>query len=131
MITCVFASLPKLQFRGRRTGRRPHYVVIFIEAFYPRRERGTKDVEFAGKLDQRSAQAATWHLANGLSWNELAKKIRAKHLDGSTDLYFNQHELGLAMGYSNAATSLAKDAKSMLVSAGKSPGEGNFKQGQN
>ena len=27
-----------------------------------------------GKIDQRGAQAAAWHLANGMSWERLAQK---------------------------------------------------------
>src|SRR4029453_10533406 len=42
----------------------------------------------AGKLDQHSAQAAAWHLQNGLAWEELAQKVGVKHLDGSIEAYF-------------------------------------------
>jgi hypothetical protein len=58
----------------------------------------------AGKVDQHSAQAAAWHLQNGLSWQELATKIGAKHLDGSVSPYFNPVNLQRAL----AATKLAK-----------------------
>lgn len=83
-----------------------------------------------GKIDQHSAQASAWHLANGLSWNELAKKIKAKHLDGSTEPYFTREHLSRAYGFANAANSLAKDAKTMLVSAANSPGEVLAKENQ-
>lgn len=35
----------------------------------------------AGNIDQKSAQAAAWHLANAMSWQELANK-KIKHLGG-------------------------------------------------
>ncbi|MCI0358319.1 MAG: hypothetical protein L0211_07545 [Planctomycetaceae bacterium] len=47
----------------------------------------------AGKLDQHSAQAAAWHLQNGLTWEELASKIGAKHLNGSIEPYFTAVQL--------------------------------------
>jgi hypothetical protein len=47
----------------------------------------------AGKLDQHAAQAAAWHLQNGLSWEELAKKIGVKHLNGSMEPYFTAIQL--------------------------------------
>ena len=37
-----------------------------------------------GNLDQRAAQAAAWHFANGLSWDELATK-KIHHLGGRPD----------------------------------------------
>jgi hypothetical protein len=83
-----------------------------------------------GRIDQQAAQASAWHLASGLSWNELAKKIKAKHLDGSTEPYFTRDQLSRAYGFANAAQSLAKDAKTMLVSAANSPGEELAKENQ-
>jgi hypothetical protein len=50
-----------------------------------------------GELDQHSAQAAAWHLQNGLSWNELANKIGAKHIGGKTEPYFNVAHLQRAL----------------------------------
>ncbi len=58
----------------------------------------------AGKLDQHSAQAAAWHLQNGLSWHELATKVGAKHLNGSIEPYFTAVHLKRAL----AATKLAQ-----------------------
>lgn len=46
-----------------------------------------------GEVDQHSAQAAAWNLANGLSWQSLSEKIGAKHLDGSRESYFTQKQL--------------------------------------
>ena len=58
-----------------------------------------------GKVDQHSAQAATWHLQNGLSWETLAKKIGVKHLNGSVEPYFTPVQLHRAL----AATKIAQD----------------------
>jgi hypothetical protein len=46
-----------------------------------------------GEIDQHSAQAATWHLQNGLSWQELTAKIGVKHLDGRVEPYFRAGHL--------------------------------------
>jgi hypothetical protein len=40
------------------------------------------------QIDQHSAQAAVWHLQNGLSWEELARKIGARHINGTVEPYF-------------------------------------------
>jgi hypothetical protein len=50
-----------------------------------------------GQLDQSTAQAAAWHLTDGLSWQQLAQKVRVKHLDGRLELYFSPGQLNLAM----------------------------------
>ena len=51
--------------------------------------------EDAGPRRDRSEerQAATWHLCNGLSWEELEKKIGRKHLTGQVDLFFTPEHL--------------------------------------
>jgi hypothetical protein len=49
-----------------------------------------------GEVPQNAAQAAAWHMANGLSWQELLHKDRAKHLDGSSEKYFTYAEIQLA-----------------------------------
>jgi len=49
-----------------------------------------------GEIPQNAAQAAAWHSANGLSWNELASKVRIKHFDGSTEMYFSPGEIDVA-----------------------------------
>jgi hypothetical protein len=49
-----------------------------------------------GEVDQRAAQAAAWHFGNRLSWQELAEKIGAKHINGTTELYFSSAELDRA-----------------------------------
>ena len=58
----------------------------------------------AGVLDQPAAQAAVWHLQNGLSWDELAQKIGIKHINGTTEPFFTQDQLQRAI----AATLVAQ-----------------------
>ena len=57
----------------------------------------------AGKIDQHSAQAAAWHLQNGLTWEELATKVGAKHLDGSLEPYFTAVHLQRALAATKEA----------------------------
>jgi hypothetical protein len=58
-----------------------------------------------GQLDQPSAQAACWHLQNGLSWNELKAKIGVRHRDGRVEKFFTAVQLERAL----AATTLAEN----------------------
>ena len=61
-----------------------------------------------GEMPQEVAQAATWHLANNLSWEELAHKIKVKHLNGSVEYYFSRSQVALAMQVALAATRRAE-----------------------
>lgn len=45
-----------------------------------------------GKLNQRAAQAAAWHLENGLSWQELAAK-QIRHANGTSEPFFSALEI--------------------------------------
>lgn len=77
-----------------------------------------------GEMDQASAQAAAWHLNNGLSWNELASKIGVKHLNGTTEPYFTQGQLEVGVQGSRAATHRAEElAKKNPAPATKSLSE--------
>jgi hypothetical protein len=49
-----------------------------------------------GQVDQRSAQAAAWNLENGLSWEELASKTAAVHLNGRREAFFKPSQIKLA-----------------------------------
>lgn len=60
----------------------------------------------SGKLDQRAAQAAAWHLADGMSWQELAAKQIVRIGLGS-EPYFSPAELNTAREASAAAARLA------------------------
>ena len=64
----------------------------------------------AGKLPQRVGQAATWHLANDMSWQELASK-QLRFANGTRAPYFQPSEIRAAMQASAVATQLAKSRK--------------------
>ncbi len=63
----------------------------------------------SGKVPQRIAQAATWHFANDMSWDQLAAK-KVNRLGVPDTAYFSQAELRAALQLSMAAEKLA-DAK--------------------
>jgi len=69
-----------------------------------------------GELDQHSAQAAVWHLQNGLSWEELAKKIGVKHINGSTEPYFTAVQLQRAFAAAHVAKKRAEAVPSEKAS---------------
>jgi hypothetical protein len=50
-----------------------------------------------GEIDQAAAQAAVWHLTDGLSWQALARKVKIRHLDGRVELYFSPTQLQRAL----------------------------------
>jgi hypothetical protein len=64
-----------------------------------------------GKIDQHSAQAACWHLQNGLSWEALATKIGVKHLNGSVEPYFSTIHLERALAVTRAAQKAVESSK--------------------
>lgn len=70
-----------------------------------------------GEVDQHSAQAATWHLANGLTFAELAAKVGKKHLDGRTEPYFSLAHVRRAVAIARTATDRAE--KSGVTSPGQ------------
>jgi hypothetical protein len=61
------------------------------------------------RVDQRSAQAAAWHLANKMSWQELASK-RIEHINGTSEAWFSLQEINAGMQFATAATTLAAKA---------------------
>jgi hypothetical protein len=65
-----------------------------------------------GEIDQHSAQAATWHLQNGLTWQQLARKIGAKHLNGTIEPYFTTVHLERAIAATRVAEERAERARS-------------------
>ena len=77
-----------------------------------------------GEIDQHSAQAATWHLQNGLSWEKLAAKVGAKHIGGSTEPYFTRTHLERAFAAVQVAEDRAEKAsQEKTETPQKSPGE--------
>jgi len=58
------------------------------------------------RLSQRATQAAAWHLANGMSWQELAAK-RIVHINGTSESWFNAQEIQAGMEFATIANTLA------------------------
>jgi len=58
-------------------------------------------------MNQRVAQAAAWHLANDMSWRELAGK-QLRFANGTRAPYFNPVEIRAAMRAATLATQLAE-----------------------
>jgi hypothetical protein len=70
-----------------------------------------------GQVDQRAAQAAAWHLMDGMSWQELAAK-HYKYANGTTKPYFTPQELQVAMTLtSNALKTASENDKSKTPSS--------------
>jgi hypothetical protein len=61
-----------------------------------------------GELDQRAAQAATWHLNNDMSWQELAAKMIQPAL-GEPFPYFNPQELQFGFKIAEHVAKVIKD----------------------
>jgi hypothetical protein len=76
-----------------------------------------------GQIDQRSAQAAAWHLQDEMSWQELASK-QIKHVNGRRELYFAPIEISRAMQIARVARI---EAEKHPI---KSPGEQQTATGQ-
>jgi hypothetical protein len=72
----------------------------------------------SAKVDQRAAQAAAWHLANHMTWDELANMKRFPHLPAYTKPYFSPDEIRSAMLVSDQAEKIAEARKTL---APKSP----------
>jgi hypothetical protein len=65
-----------------------------------------------GKLDQRAAQAAAWHLANHMTWEELADLKLNSHLPQQyVRPYFTADEINKAMGIVGQAIKAADARK--------------------
>ena len=60
------------------------------------------------ELSQRAAQAAAWHLANGMSWEQLAGLKRKIAMGRITELYFTGEELAEGRRAVEAATEAVK-----------------------
>ena len=92
---------------------RVHYELVPIESYA--KDPAVSEVlklMVKGKLDQHSAQAACWHLQNGLSWEELATKIGAKHLNGSVEAYFTPAHLERALAATRLVQKQIESSKS-------------------
>jgi hypothetical protein len=73
-----------------------------------------------GKMNQRAAQAAAWHLNNNMSWQELAAK-RVKHLNAPSQPYFSQAEIQAGMQIASTAIQTAKETEKAKEKAKDKP----------
>jgi hypothetical protein len=80
-----------------------------------------------GQVDQHSAQAAAWHLQNGLSWPELANKVGIKHIDGRKEPYFTAAQLQRAVAAAQIAKKRVEQAAAESASS-KSVGDEQARQ---
>jgi hypothetical protein len=72
------------------------------------------------RLSQRATQAAAWHLANGLAWEQLAAK-RIVHLNGTSEPWFSPAEIHAGMQI--ARTAVLQAEVNAPNDSPKSPGE--------
>jgi hypothetical protein len=97
----------------------------------------TKDpkvVEICKMLGNREihrdvAQAAAWHLTDGLSWQELAAKDRVRLRNGYTEKYFSPQQITWAMRVVGEAQRRAEDVgdESEEASPGEQDGDQPFR----
>ncbi len=73
----------------------------------------------AGQVNQRVAQAAAWHFANGMSWEQLAAK-KINRLGRPDESYFSANELQSAVKLAAVAE---KQAKQRPIAESPSSGE--------
>ena len=89
---------------------RMKYTIVPIESF-------TKDQKVIqlcrmlgnGEIPQNAAQAAAWHLMDGMSWGELVQKDRIKLRNGYTEKFFTLREILLAKRIVHEAVSRAEE----------------------
>ena len=87
-----------LEHGKRAPSQRLHYTIVRPETYTtdPRVHEICKMVG-SGRLDRASAQAAAWHIANNMSWEQLANKMYNNV--GSPDTpYFSRDQLMAAQG---------------------------------
>lgn len=61
-----------------------------------------------GDIDQRTAQAAAWHLANGLTWDQLLVLNKVQLSNGYFERYFHRDHLVAAQRVASEATARAQ-----------------------
>ena len=64
-----------------------------------------------GGVSQRAAQAAAWHLSNGMSWEKLKAERRKFVFEGRSEPFFTREELADAKKAATRATELAAARK--------------------
>jgi hypothetical protein len=80
------------------------------------------------RLNQRATQAAAWHLANDLSWEQLFNK-QIEHVNGTSEPWFDPQEIRAAMEIAQYSvteaqrTTTEKSEKSSSLSQSSGKGE--------
>jgi hypothetical protein len=77
-----------------------------------------------GKVPQNTAQAAAWHIANGLSWEELASKPRMISQYTGIELYFSNNEIQNALRLTGWASQAAAASESHASPGDQLPSSG-------
>jgi hypothetical protein len=77
-----------------------------------------------GKVPQNTAQAAAWHIANGLSWEELASKPRMISQYTGIELYFSNNEIQNALRLTGWAAQAAAATESHSSPGDQLPSSG-------
>ena len=80
-----------------------------------------------GQLNQRAAQAATWHLNNGMSWEQLAAK-QYHYADSRTSPYFSAAEIQAGMQIAAAAARTVQEHHQQPATETTSPGQTSTSQ---
>ena len=62
----------------------------------------------ARKVTQNTAQAAAWHVANGLTWEELIRKPRVISEYTGVEMFFSKFEIQAAIRFTSLATEEAE-----------------------
>jgi hypothetical protein len=97
---------------------RVEYKIMPIESFSDKPEIAEICKMMANdEISHGSAQASAWHLANGLSWEELAAKDRVRLSNGYTEKYFSYRTLLIAKQAIDVAAQRAKDTETKPYSS--------------
>lgn len=72
----------------------------------------------SGRIDQRAAQVAAWHLNNNMSWQELAAK-QLEHANRPSEPYFSPQQIQAGMKLVAMAADLAKQRQHPQKTPGK------------
>lgn len=106
------------------------YEIVPLDAFTDQPEIVALLSAFANNgLDQQATQAAVWHLANGVAWDELAVKQYVND-DFTTGNWFSQQELAAAIRLATEAKIYAEVHESQNEDHKSDNGDNRLRYGQ-
>ena len=73
-----------------------------------------------GEVSQRAAQAAAWHLANHMTWEQLIDK-KTHHLLGGDEIYFSAADIRSAMQITDRAIKMAESREPSVALSASAP----------